>query len=282
MRQQTAPGGNASVGAPARAAAVASAASRNTLGMLRSIFVKEGVPGLYAGVSAPLLAVIPSFTIMFWSYEKAKSVQLDYTNKKYGRADKEPSISQVAIAGGFSGIPLALVLGPLERMKCLMQVDKSRFAGFGDCARQVYREGGLRSVFRGTTLTIARDIPGNAAYFATYESIRRTLSQLEQTYSGRPQHQPSVAATLLAGGTAGIMNWIVAIPIDVIKSRWQTAAPGMYNNAFEVLRHLMQTEGPAALFKGLSPALLRAFPANAACLLGFETAKSFLSFAQNR
>jgi len=38
----------------------------------------------------------------------------------------------------------------------------------------------------------------------------------------------------------------------------------------------MKTEGPSALFKGLAPAMLRAFPANAACFLGVEFARKFL------
>jgi hypothetical protein len=32
----------------------------------------------------------------------------------------------------------------------------------------------------------------------------------------------SVTKTIFAGGMAGILNWIVAIPADVIKSRLQT------------------------------------------------------------
>lgn len=30
--------------------------------------------------------------------------------------------------------------------------------------------------------------------------------------------------TLLAGGTAGILNWVVATPPDVLKSRFQTGS----------------------------------------------------------
>ena len=32
----------------------------------------------------------------------------------------------------------------------------------------------------------------------------------------------SVGRTLFAGGMAGIFNWMVAIPPDVLKSRYQT------------------------------------------------------------
>jgi solute carrier family 25 carnitine/acylcarnitine transporter 20/29 len=38
-----------------------------------------------------------------------------------------------------------------------------------------------------------------------------------------------VGRTVLAGGTAGICNWLVAIPADVVKSRLQTAPDGVYS-----------------------------------------------------
>ena len=39
----------------------------------------------------------------------------------------------------------------------------------------------------------------------------------------------------------------------------------------------MRTEGPGSLFKGLTPVILTAFPANAACFLGFEVAMKVLN-----
>jgi len=33
----------------------------------------------------------------------------------------------------------------------------------------------------------------------------------------------------LAGGTAGVCNWLVAIPADVVKSRLQSAPTGTYS-----------------------------------------------------
>ena len=88
----------------------------------------------------------------------------------------------------------------------------------------------------------------------------------------------SPLAVLTAGGLAGMANWIVCIPPDVLKSRFQSAPPGKYASLFDVYRHLMATEGPGALFAGLRPALIRAFPANAACFLGMELARKTLSF----
>lgn len=41
---------------------------------------------------------------------------------------------------------------------------------------------------------------------------------------------------------------------------------------------LLKEEGPRALYKGCTPVMLRAFPANAACFLGFEAAMNVLNW----
>jgi solute carrier family 25 carnitine/acylcarnitine transporter 20/29 len=264
VRQQV---GVAASKAPSDATAVRSVGGNSTFGMLRTIFVKEGFHGLYRGVQAPLLAVTPGFAVSFWSFDFAAKSIRNYSGM--ARSD-DLSLKQATLAGAFSGIPLALIFGPTERIKCLMQVDKGKYNGFFDCASQVYKEGGFRSVTKGTFSTAFRDVPGNAAYFGSYEYVKQLSCELE----GR--EKASIAGTLLAGGCAGVGNWIVAIPFDTVKSRWQTAPAGKYKSVLDVLQTLVREEGPSALFRGLSPALLRAFPANAACLLGVETVRSLI------
>ena len=48
----------------------------STLSILRNIFVTDGFAGVYRGVSAPLVAVVPAFAVTFWSYDVAKSTLL--------------------------------------------------------------------------------------------------------------------------------------------------------------------------------------------------------------
>jgi len=83
---------------------------------------------------------------------------------------------------------------------------------------------------------------------------------------------------LFAGGIGGVANWCVSIPPDVVKSRYQTAPEGMYKGLGDVASTLMKEEGPGAFFKGIGPAMIRAFPANAACFLGMELSRSLLGF----
>ncbi|KAG7477337.1 hypothetical protein MATL_G00068560 [Megalops atlanticus] len=77
---------------------------------------------------------------------------------------------------------------------------------------------------------------------------------------------------------AGILNWVVALPPDVLKSNFQTAGEGWYCGLLDVLWELVQEEGVRVLYKGFSVVMLRAFPANATCFLGFEVAPKCLNW----
>jgi len=44
-----------------------------------------------------------------------------------------------------------------------------------------------------------------------------------------------------------------------------------------VAQQIMAKEGIRGFYKGLVPVLVRAFPANAACFLGYETAAKFFT-----
>merc|ERR1712154_562791 len=184
--------------------------------------------------------------------------------------DEALNPTQLAAAGFLSGFMTTVIMAPGERIKCLLQVQQAstgppKYSGPADVARSLYREGGLRSVFKGSAATAARDAPASAAYFASYELIQRWMSGAERC-------ELSVGKTLFAGGMAGICNWIVAIPVDVVKSRLQAAPEGVYKGALDVFFKLLRSEGVGALWKGAVPVLMRAFPANAACFLGYEAA----------
>jgi len=236
---------------------------RGTWDCVTQTVSKEGVRALYKGMGAPLVGTAPIFAISFYSNAMGKKMQ---------QGDKDAVLGphQLAMAGFFSGVMTTIVMAPGERIKCLLQVQQSgagpvRYSGPVDVARSLYREGGVRSIFKGSAATAARDGPASAAFFASYELIQRWMS-------GPERCELSVGKTLFAGGMAGICNWVVAIPVDVVKSRLQAAPEGVYTGALDVFFKLLRSEGVGALWKGAVPVLMRAFPANAACFLGFEAA----------
>ena len=51
-----------------------------------------------------------------------------------------------------------------------------KYKGPVDCAKKLYREGGIRGMYRGTAATLLRDVPASGMYFMTYEWLQRTLT----------------------------------------------------------------------------------------------------------
>lgn len=156
----------------------------------------------------------------------------------------------------------------IQGQKELKPGEKPKYAGGVDVVRQLYREGGFRSVFRGSAMTLARDGPGSAAYFATYEVVKRRLTPKDAT--GKPQGDLSLTAIMTAGAAAGVAMWIPVFPIDTIKSRLQSAEGNP--TIGDTVRGLYRNGGIKAFFPGFAPAMARAVPANAATFLGVELA----------
>jgi len=173
---------------------------------------------------------------------------------------------------------MTLITAPFERVKVILQVqgqktlapgEKPKYSGGTDVVRQLYREGGVRSVFRGSVATLARDGPGSAAYFAAYEYIKRKLTPIDPV-TGKASGSISLPAITCAGAAAGVAMWIPVFPIDTVKSRLQTAEGNVTIGG--VVKGLYKSGGYKAFFPGFGPALARAVPANAATFLGVELA----------
>ncbi|KAI8322182.1 mitochondrial carrier, partial [Martensiomyces pterosporus] len=240
---------------------------KSTLDCFRKTLAENGIRGMYRGMGAPLVGATPVFAICFWGYDLGQKIMRSVYN--LSPTDKL-STNQILFAGGFSAIPTTAVMAPMERIKCTLQVAGAGGAGVAykgpiDAALGIVRTGGITSLFKGTCATLLRDVPGSVAYFGAYELIKKAL-----TSQSAGQGSISPLAIVTAGGLAGMANWAVAIPPDVLKSRLQTAPEGKYTGVRQVFVEMMRTEGAGALFRGMGPAMLRAFPANAACFLGVE------------
>lgn len=145
-------------------------APKGTFATLREIATTQGLGGLYRGVTAPLIAVAPIFATSFWGFDVGDRLVRACFHVEPG---KPLSLAGLALAGGFSAIPTALVMVPAERIKCILQTQEQQqqngvrggssvqYNGFTDCASKLYRQSGIAGLYKGTSLTLMRDIPGN-------------------------------------------------------------------------------------------------------------------------
>lgn len=255
--------------------------------VVRKTIAKDGLTGLYRGVAAPLAGVTPMFAVSFWGYDLGKRLVSSVWTP--AGADGGLSIAQISAAGFFSAIPATAVTAPFERVKVILQTQgqqgkaapesaakgaastaakqPKQFTGAIDVIGHLYREGGIKSVFKGSVATLARDGPGSALYFATYEYMKRRLTPEGQSMS--------LGAISFAGGMAGVAMWVPVFPIDTIKSQLQSSETSQ--SIGQVTRNIYRSGGLKAFFPGVGPAIARSFPANAATFVGVELCYSFFT-----
>lgn len=223
----------------------------------------NSVKGFYKGVIPPLLGVTPIFAVSFWGYDVGKKL-VSYRNT----ADQALSMNQLALAGFISAIPTTVVTAPTERVKVVLQTSKD--ATFISAAKQIVKTGGVTSLFKGSLATLARDGPGSALYFASYEISKKILNKQNPVEGD----QVSITNVCLSGGIAGMSMWLVVFPIDTIKTKLQATSGGNHSMV-SITKEIYKTRGGIkGFFPGLGPALMRSFPANAATFLGVEMTHS--------
>lgn len=244
---------------------------RGTLDCALKMVKGEGPLSLYRGMSAPLVGVTPMYALCFLGYEIGKRIFT--TEESYTQL----RVLDIAAAGAVSGLFTTPILAPLERIKCIVQTQqaaggKPKYSGTMDCGRQLLKTGGIASVNRGFCATMLRDSLASAFYFSSYEVLKRAMTP-------EGEAGPGAMGTLVAGGFAGMFNWLFAVPVDTLKSKLQVAPDGKYPNGIRsVLKEVLATDGALALYRGIGPIMIRAFPANAACFLGYESAIKFFNY----
>ena len=80
-------------------------------------------------------------------------------------------------------------------------------------------------------------------------------------------------------GTAGFVQWLPPFYfLDIIKSRMQTSLPGTYTGIAHCVQVIYKEGGSAIFFRGLTPALIRAFTLHSIIFLVYEEVSKGLSF----
>ncbi|CAL9730160.1 mitochondrial carnitine carrier [Monosporozyma unispora] len=223
----------------------------------------NSLKGFYKGVIPPLLGVTPIFAVSFWGYDMGKKIVA------FNQDENSPlSMGQMATAGFISAIPTTAVTAPTERIKVVLQTSSE--GSFISSAKQIVKTGGVSSLFKGSLATLARDGPGSALYFASYEISKKYLNEINP--SATP-NKMNIGNVCMAGGIAGMSMWLVVFPVDTIKTKLQASSGSQ--SMIAATREIYLTRGGIkGFFPGLGPALLRSFPANAATFLGVELTHS--------
>lgn len=251
------------------------------LACTRHLLAAQGVRGLFRGVAAPLVGGSLEAGVNYGVFARL----YDALTAGDGRA-LSPAAGGL-LAGAAAGVPIAVMLGPTELVKCRLQVAETARMGrdVRSAVRFILVTEGWRGLMRGTGATLAREVPGNgergesprvpgpsafadeaafaALYFGVYEFLKHTDAFRLDEGAGPLQR---FGGTIVCGGLAGVAMWCACLPIDNLKTQIQTVRPGSAADLSLVghLRRVVRLRGVAGLYAGLAPTIVRAFPANAA------------------
>ena len=228
----------------------------------------EGVSGLYKGVQSPLIGQMFFRANMFLAFFKAKNYLSNNGTRALSNID-------MYIAGGFAWGIGAIIECPIDVLKTQLQIQiikskiikdyKPEFNGIRELASKIWENNKIRGFYQGFSAQLLRNVPAGSLHFGTFELYRKLTAERLNCRVG----ELSIIHSLIGGGIGGLLYWVPFFPIDVIKSTIQADSPykRQYYGLLSTSRKLYQEGGYKRFYKGFTPCLIRAVPANAVLLL---------------
>ncbi|KAJ8062866.1 hypothetical protein OCU04_008120 [Sclerotinia nivalis] len=201
-------------------------------------------------------------------------------------------------AGAIAGIFSRTATAPIDRLKVYLIANVSAKSAPLEAAKQgnvaavakmagqpiilaikeLWKAGGIRSLFAGNGLNVIKVMPESAIKFGSFEAAKKHLAQLEGHGNSRKINPYS---KFVAGGFAGIMSQLVVYPIDTLKFRMQCeiVAGGLRGNALilATAKQMYKQGGIRCAYRGLTMGLVGMFPYSAIDLATFETLKAYMT-----
>ncbi|GLU22981.1 hypothetical protein SLE2022_390170 [Rubroshorea leprosula] len=243
------------------------------------ILATEGVRGLYTGATPSFIGVAFESSLAFGIYSQTKRALQE------GAQSSEPQAQVIIPSAAFAGAIISFVLCPSELVKCRMQVQgtdslvpkSSRFSSPLDCAIKTIKTEGVTGIFRGGYTTLLRESIGNAVFFSVYENVRYHMHLLLKRGSLEQSYLTDMGIGILSGGLGGVAFWSAVLPLDVAKTIIQTTSDNSHSrNPFQILNSIYRRATLKGCYTGLSPTIVRAFPANAAAIVTWELAMKLM------
>ncbi|KAM8825442.1 mitochondrial glycine transporter A-like [Synchiropus picturatus] len=176
------------------------------------------------------------------------------------------------MCGSLSGTCSTLLFQPLDLVKTRLQTSQtgmqpgSSRLGMMTVFLHVVKTERLLGLWKGVSPSFVRTIPGVGLYFSTYYTLTQHFI---------PEGSPGALEAVLLGGGARTVAGVFMLPVTVIKTRFECGRYS-YGSVTGALRSVCSSEGPAALFSGLMPTLLRDVPFSGIYVMFYSQTKTSL------
>ncbi|RYP46527.1 hypothetical protein DL768_007274 [Monosporascus sp. mg162] len=271
----------------------------SALDAVKSIYAQEGALAFYKGTLTPLLGIGACVSIQFGAFGFAKRYFESANQRAHPLSSSSPtststataaaltgnkkdlSYGQYYAAGAFAGVANSVVSGPIEHVRIRLQAQPHGtgrlYSGPLDCVRKLSaRAGLLRGLYRGEAVTVLREAQAYGVWFLAFE----WMMSADAARNGVARDRIPSWKVALYGGLAGEALWLASYPLDVVKSKMQTAGFGpdaRYRSMRDCFAQTYRLEGARGFWKGLAPTLLRAMPVSACTFATVEATMRLIS-----
>ncbi|PNX96136.1 protein brittle-1 [Trifolium pratense] len=176
---------------------------------------------------------------------------------------RNPSIRRLC-SGAIAGAISRTTVAPLETIRTHLMVGSSGHSTT-EVFQDIMKTDGWKGLFRGNLVNVIRVAPSKAIELFAYDTVNKNLSAKPGEQSKLP-----VPASLIAGACAGVSSTICTYPLELLKTRL-TIQRGVYNGLVDAFVKIIKEEGPAELYRGLTPSLIGVIPYSATNYFAYDT-----------
>lgn len=151
-----------------------------------------------------------------------------------------------------------------------LSLDQEEVRRFGiaiTITRQLYKEGGLRSFYRGYFASLLCSVPSSAFWWMLYQQFNEFLYRLDPINT-----MPYMFLHCMSGTFSGATVSIMTNPLDLLRANIQVHRPSSYRSA---VKYLWKEDKWRIFNKGLSARLTQSCISSALIVFGYETMKKF-------
>ncbi|XP_047974842.1 mitochondrial carrier protein CoAc2-like isoform X1 [Salvia hispanica] len=191
------------------------------------------------------------------------------------------------VAGSFAGGTAVLFTYPLDlvRTKLAYQVVESSktavqrharkdiiYNGIRDCFSRIYKEAGMRGLYRGVAPSLYGIFPYAGLKFYFYEEMKRHVPE---------DRKKDITVKLVCGSVAGLLGQTFTYPLDVVRRQMQVqrliiSDSSPTKGTVESLVAIVRMQGWKQLFSGLSINYLKVVPSVAIGFTVYDVMKASL------
>ncbi|XP_030820151.1 mitoferrin-1 [Camarhynchus parvulus] len=178
------------------------------------------------------------------------------------------------VAGAVAGIMEHTIMYPVDSVKTRMQSlqpdPKAQYRGVYEALKRMVQTEGFWRPLRGIDVTVLGAGPAHALYFACYEKMKKSLSDVFQP--GGNSH----LANGIAGSVATLLHDAVMNPAEVVKQRLQMFN-SPYTSVLGCVRTVHRTEGLGAFYRSYTTQLTMNVPFQAIHFITYELMQEHLN-----